>query len=63
MWVLSQTGQVQTECVWVAWSASVSAEVREQLPALAEQIKEQTNQDCVCFEVAGELRFTSEEAE
>ena len=48
MWVLSRT-------------KSVNGQVREQLPALANQIKETCNQDCVAWEQVGELKFTGGE--
>ncbi len=56
MWILSETGEAQVEVVWIAWASS--CERRNQLSALAQFIKTATNQDCVAWEVAGELNFT-----
>jgi hypothetical protein len=59
MWILSETGQPQVEVIWIAWTESVCGQVREQLPALANQIKETCNQDCVAWEQEGDLKFTN----
>jgi len=57
MWVLSETGEVQIEYIWILWTERVSKEVRQKLPALAEQIKNLTNQDSVAYELGGVLNF------
>jgi hypothetical protein len=55
MWVLSHNGQVQAETIWIFYSReSVN---REALSKLAEQIKEEANQDSVAFEDSGTLNF------
>lgn len=59
MWILSETGEAQVEFIWILWSNTVSGEVRSQLPDLAENIKQYTNQDCVAYEVDGSLQFTN----
>lgn len=57
MWVLSETGEVQIEYIWILWVSEISKEVRQELPALAEQIKNLTNQDSVAYELGGKLNF------
>ena len=57
MWVLSETGEVQIEYIWILWMEKVSKEVRQQLPSLAGEIKNLTNQDSVAYELGGELNF------
>lgn len=56
MWVLSATGEVQTETVWIAYADhSVKSEA---LAELAQTIKNAANQDAVAWEENGELKFT-----
>jgi hypothetical protein len=62
MWILSTTGEPQIEVIWIAWTKSVTANVREQLPTLASHIKTICNQDAVAWEQNGELCFTGQEA-
>ena len=57
MWVLSETGEVQIEYIWILWTEKVSKEVRQQLPSLAGEIKNLTNQDSVAYELGGKLNF------
>lgn len=57
MWVLSETGEVQIEYVWIIWVRRAADEVRATLQQLASEIKVLTNQDSVAYEVAGELNF------
>ncbi len=57
MWVLSETGEVQIEYVWILWVSEVSKEVRQEIPLLAEEIKNLTNQDSVAYELGGILNF------
>jgi len=59
MWILSETGEAQVEHVWIAWAKKISKEVRAIMPALAEEIKNVTNQDSVAWENGGELNFTA----
>ncbi len=64
MWVLSDTGEVQTETIWIAYSSSpIAVEKRPALRALAETIKILANQDEVAREEAGRLYFTAFELE
>ena len=55
MWVLSDTQEVQTETIWIAYATQ--ADDPEQLGKLAEKIKLLANQDAVAFEKAGVLNF------
>jgi len=57
MWVLSESGEVQIEYVWIFWAQKVSEAVRQSLPELAEKIKKLTNQDSVAYELGGKLNF------
>lgn len=57
MWVLSESGEVQIEYIWILWTKKVSEAVRKSLPELAEKIKILTNQDSVAYELGGELQF------
>lgn len=60
MWVLSDTGEVQTETIWIAYSATpIAASKRPALRALAETTKILANQDEVAREEAGRLFFTA----
>ena len=57
MWVLSETGEVQAETIWVLFAEhSVN---RAQLKNLAVKIEHVANQDCVAREEDGELQFTA----
>lgn len=55
MWVLSETGEVQTETIWIAHGKTKNGS----LTALAQHIKAAANQDCVAWENGGELHFTN----
>jgi hypothetical protein len=60
MWVLSETNEVQTETIWIVYSATPIAEdKRPALKALAETTKILANQDEVAREEAGRLFFTA----
>lgn len=60
MWVLSNTGEVQTETIWIAYSSSpIAASKRPALKALAETTKILANQDEVAREESGQLFFTA----
>lgn len=60
MWVLSDTGEVQTETIWIAYSANpIVASKRPALRALAEATKILANQDEVAREENGRLFFTA----
>lgn len=60
MWVLSETGEVQAETVWICYSQNpVAAEKRQALKALASTIKVLANQDDVAWEEMGRLNFTN----
>ncbi|MFA5644327.1 MAG: hypothetical protein WC928_02250 [Patescibacteria group bacterium] len=64
MWVLSETGEVQTETIWIAFSSiPIVAEKRPALRALAETTKILANQDEVAREENGRLLFTAFELE
>lgn len=64
MWVLSETGEVQTETIWIAYSATqIAAEKRPALRALAETTKILANQDEVAREEGGRILFTDFELE
>jgi len=57
MWVLSETGEVQIEYIWIIWTERASQEVRSKIADLASKIKELTNQDAVAYELDGQLNF------
>lgn len=57
MWVLSHNGEVQSETIWIA--SGQEAQPKECLIALASDIQCDANQDCVAYEVGGELNFTA----
>ena len=57
MWVLSETGEVQIEYIWILWAEKIGEEVRKNLGQLAEEIKKLTNQDSVAYELGGVLNF------
>lgn len=57
MWVLSETGEVQIEYIWIIWTARASHDVRARISHLAKKIKLLTNQDAVAYELDGELNF------
>jgi hypothetical protein len=57
MWVLSETGEVQIEYIWILWAEMISQEVRQELSSLAKEIKNLTNQDSVAYELNGKLNF------
>ncbi len=57
MWVLSETGEVQIEYIWIIWTTRASQNVRARISNLAKKIKELTNQDAVAYELDGELNF------
>lgn len=60
MWVLSDTGEVQTETIWIAYSAiPIEASKRPALRMLAETTKILANQDEVAREESGRLFFTA----
>lgn len=60
MWVLSDTGQVQTETIWIAYSATpIAGDKRPALKALTETTKVLANQDEVAREENGRLFFTA----
>lgn len=56
IWVLSITGEIQAETVWIAYGDH--AVDREKLAELAAAVKNAANQDAVAWEEDGELRFT-----
>jgi len=61
IWVLSETGEVQAETVWIAYAGNGEAAptvCREGLAELAAVVKNAANQDSVAWEEDGELRFT-----
>lgn len=60
MWVLSTTGEVQSETIWIAYGDRTNSE--DGLASLAAHIRESANQDCVAYERRGELNFTSTSA-
>ena len=57
MWVLSETGEVQIEYIWILWGNGLTSKVRKNLASLAEEIKVLTNQDAVAYELGGQLNF------
>ncbi len=57
MWVLSETGEVQIEYIWILWGKGIASKVRKNLAGLAEEIKKFTNQDAVAYELDGRLNF------
>lgn len=57
MWVLSETGEVQIEYIWILWRTETPKKVRKNLAGLAEEIKIKTNQDAVAYELGGHLKF------
>jgi len=57
MWVLSETGEVQIEYIWILWGIGIASKVRKNLASLAEEIKILTNQDAVAYELGGRLNF------
>jgi hypothetical protein len=57
MWVLSETGEVQIEYIWILWTEKIGAKIRKNLGNLAEKIKNLTNQDSVAYELGGKLNF------
>jgi len=60
MWVLSDTGEVQAETIWIAFSSNpIADEKRPALRALAETTKILANQDEVAREENGRLYFTA----
>ncbi len=60
MWILSDTGEVQSETIWIAEG---QCSLKEQLPIFAVQIRNLANQDCVAWEQNGELFFTESSSE
>jgi len=57
MWILSETGEVQIEYIWILWGKGIASKVRKNLAGLAEEIKTTTNQDAVAYELNGQLNF------
>lgn len=57
MWVLSTTGEVQSETIWIAYGNQATSQ--ENLAKLASDIQSEANQDCVAFEQSGVLNFTA----
>lgn len=57
MWVLSETGEVQAETIWVLFAEQSVNRVK--LKKLAVKIERVANQDCVAREEDGELQFTA----
>lgn len=57
MWVLSETGEVQIEYIWILWTTKTHRKFPRYLPVLAERIKMVTNQDSVAYELGGVLNF------
>jgi hypothetical protein len=57
MWVLSETGEVQSETIWIAYGDRASS--HDDLAEFAAHIRVAANQDCVAREVAGELFFAA----
>ena len=62
-WVLTSTGEIQTETVWIASAPHGASAITPRLAGLASHIRTAANQDCVAYEVAGELRFTATDAD
>lgn len=60
MWVLSHTGEVQSETVWIAYGAQATS--LEAVTNLARDIRARANQDAVAFECDGYLNFIAAEA-
>ena len=61
IWVLSTTGEIQAETIWIAYSgngAAARSVDREKLAELAAAVKNSANQDSVAWEESGELKFT-----
>lgn len=61
IWVLSKTGEVQAETVWIAYAGNgetAPSVCREKLAELAVVVKNAANQDAVAWEEDGELKFT-----
>jgi len=61
IWVLSTTGEIQAETIWIAYSGNGMASQtvdREKLAELAAVVKNSANQDAVAWEEDGELKFT-----
>lgn len=56
MWVLSETGEVQSETIWIAYGDRASS--HKHLASLAADIQHDANQDCVAYENGGQLHFT-----
>jgi len=56
MWVLSTTGEVQAETIWI-----FAGEVADHsaFRTLANDVQTEANQDCVAFETRGTLNFTA----
>jgi hypothetical protein len=64
MWVLSETGEVQAETIWICYNTDpIPASQRPALKTLAHAIQVLANQDCVAWEEHGHLRFTDFELE
>jgi hypothetical protein len=57
MWVLSETGEVQIEYIWILWNTNISEKTQKRLTSFAKKIKKSTNQDCVAYELQGHLNF------
>ncbi len=61
IWVLSETGEVQAETVWIAYASNSKASRavdHEKLAEMATVVKNAANQDAVAWEEDGELKFT-----
>ncbi len=56
IWVLSTTGEIQAETIWIAYGDRMVD--REKLAELAAVVKNAANQDSVAWEEYGELKFT-----
>lgn len=61
MWVLSHTGEVQSETVWIFSTSTTDGVNSQKLAQLAIKIEREAFQDCVAREESGELRFTAGE--
>ena len=56
MWILSETGEVQSETIWIAAGTCGNPEM---LADLAGTVKALAAQDCAAWEVGGRLQFTN----
>lgn len=55
LWLLSGSGEIQMEEIWIGCAEQLCESIREQLPTLAMFVKNIANQDAVAWETRGEL--------